>query len=143
MARMMMQRSGTEVGKEDPVAVLYEGVLRSLSRAKQCIWDGDQIGRVVEVRKVTDILTCMQAILRTELGRSAATSLSDFYAGMFTLTLEASECESTEGLDEVIGHVSQVRDAWMLSKSKLKPGRTTIPMVQSYPMHAGTMLFQA
>lgn len=137
------QRSGVEWREEDPAVVLYETALRSLSRAKQCIVDGDQIGRVMEVKKVTNTFTNLQARIRTELGRGTAVSLSDFYAAMFTLTLEASQCESTEGLDEVIGYVSRVRDAWTLSKSGPKNGAVLHQGARPNPMRAAAMFLQA
>ena len=114
---------GMEQRHEDSVAALHKAILRSLSRASQSITEDDSIGRVTEIKKVTDLLTYLQATLRMKFGRSAAVSLSDFYAAMFTLTLEASQCESTEGLDEVIGYVSRVRDACVLTAGQLRPVR--------------------
>ena len=103
----------------------------------------DQIGRIVEVKKVTNTMMQLQATLRPELGRSVAVALSDFYAAMFTLTLEASQCESTEGLDEVIGYVSRVRDAWLLAAAEAKPGKAVMQGWRPYPERAATMLFHA
>ncbi len=143
MEGMRMQDNGVESRVEEPVAVLYEAALLSLARARECIKEDDQIGRVMEVKKVTNILTYLQATLRTEIGRSAAVSLCDFYAAMFTLTLEASQCESTEGLDEVIGCMSRVRDAWVLSRSERKIEQATVQRVRLYPMGPAAMLFHA
>lgn len=142
MESMTAQQGGMEWGRE-PVEVLYETALRSLSRARQCIVEGDQIGRVMEVKKVTNTLTYLQARLRTEVGRGAAVSLSDFYAAMFTLTLEASQCESTEGLDEVIGYVSRVRDAWTLSQAHSKSGGMLYHAARSHAARTAVMFFQA
>ena len=143
MGSRLPHRSAAELRTEEPVGAFYEAALRSLSRARRCIEEDDQIGRVMEVKKVTNILTHLQAMLRTELGRSAAVSLSDFYAAMFTLTLEASQCESVEGLDEVIGYVSRVRDAWVLSTGEPKLGRATIQPARPYPVQGAAMLFLA
>ncbi len=143
MGRRGIERSESELRADEPLTVLYGAVLRSLARAKRCIEEDDQIGQVVEVKKVTNLLTHLQAALRTERSRSASVSLSDFYAAMFTLTLEASQCESTEGLDEVIGYVTQVRDAWVLSLGELKRGRTIRREMQPYPMHSAAMLLHA
>ena len=143
MEGMTMQHNGAGSRVEDPIAVLYEAALLSLARAGQCIKETDQIGRVMEVKKVTNILTYLQATLRTELGRSAAVSLSDFYAAMFTLTLEASQCESTEGLEEVIGYVSRVRDAWVLSRGEPKMQKAVTRDLRPYPVRPAAMLFHA
>jgi flagellar protein FliS len=96
------------------VVGLYDKAIRELYRAKQCVEDDDTIGRRVAVKKVVDILMYLQARLRPDVGGSAAASLSDFYAAMFTLTLEASHIASAEGFDEVIGCVRNVREAWAI-----------------------------
>ena len=97
------------------VIALYDAALRSLYRAKQCCAEDDAIGRRVAVKKVVDILMYLQARLRPDVGGTAATALSDFYAAMFTMTLEASHVASSEGFEEVIGCVRNVREAWAVA----------------------------
>ena len=97
------------------VLALYDGALRSLYRARQCCVEGDQIGRRVAVKKVVDILMYLQARLRPDVGGTAAMALSDFYAAMFTMALEASHLASSEGFDEVIACVRNVREAWAVA----------------------------
>ena len=96
------------------IVSLYDAALRSLHRAKQCVQEDDVIGRRVAVKKVVDILMYLQARLRPDVGGTAASSLSDFYAAMFTLTLEASHIASPDGFDDVIGYVRNVREAWAI-----------------------------
>jgi len=96
------------------VVALYDGVLRSLYRARECCREDDSIGRRVAVKKVVDILIYLQARLRPDVGGKPAESLADFYAAMFTLTLEASHIASVEGFDEVIACIRNVRDAWTI-----------------------------
>ena len=93
---------------------LYDGALRSLYRAIQCVHEDDTIGRRIAVKKVVDILMYLQARLRPDVGGTAAPALADFYAAMFTLTLESSHLASVEGFEEVIGCVRNVRDAWAI-----------------------------
>ena len=90
---------------------LYDGALRSLYRAIDCVREDDTIGRRVAVKKVVDILMYLQARLRPDVGGKSAATLADFYAAMFTLTLEASHLASIEGFEEVIACVRNVRDA--------------------------------
>ena len=96
------------------VVALYDAALRSLYRAKECCREDDSIGRRVAVKKVVDILIYLQARLRPDVGGKPAESLADFYAAMFTLTLEASHIASVEGFDEVIACIRNVRDAWTI-----------------------------
>jgi flagellar protein FliS len=96
------------------IVALYDGALRGLYRAKQCTIENDQHGRRVAVKKVVDILMYLQARLRPDVGGTAAKALSDFYAAMFTMVLEASHIASVEGFDEVIACVRNVREAWAI-----------------------------
>jgi flagellar protein FliS len=97
------------------VLALYDGTLRNLYRARQCSVEDDTIGRRIAVKKVVDILMYLQARLRPDVGGSAATALADFYAAMFTMTLEASHIASPECFDEVIACVRNVREAWAMA----------------------------
>jgi len=96
------------------ILVLYDATIRSLYRAKQAVEEDDVFGRRFAVKKVVDILLYLQARLRPDVGGAAAASLADFYAAMFTLTLEASHVASAEGFEEVIRCVQNVRDAWAI-----------------------------
>jgi len=105
------------------VVALYDGALRSLYRAQQSVVEDDVHGRRVAVNKVIDILMYLQARLRPDVGGTVATSLSDFYAAMFTMTLEASHIASAEAFDEVIWCVRNVRDAWAIAATDREAGK--------------------
>jgi flagellar secretion chaperone FliS len=96
------------------IVALYDGAIRFLYRAIQCVEEDDVHGRRIAVKKVIDILMYLQARLRPEMGASVAASLADFYATMFTMTLEASHLESVEQFQEVIAFVCNVREAWVV-----------------------------
>jgi flagellar protein FliS len=105
------------------VVGLYDAALRQLYRAKQSVEENDTFGRRVAVRKVVDILMYLQARLRPDVGGAAAAALSDFYAAMFTMTLEASHVASLDGFDEVIACVRNVRDAWAIVAQDPEAGK--------------------
>lgn len=105
------------------VVALYDALIRFLYRAMQCVEESDIYGRRVAVKKVLDILMYLQARLRPDVGGSAATALSEFYAAMFTMTLEASHVESVEQFQEVIACVRNVRDAWLVVARDPEAGR--------------------
>jgi flagellar secretion chaperone FliS len=96
------------------IVALYDGLIRFLYRAMQCVEEGDAPGRRVAVKKAIDILMYLQARLRPDVGGAVAASLVDFYSAMFTLTLEASHLESKEQFEEVISFVRNVREAWVV-----------------------------
>ncbi|HTD97319.1 MAG TPA: flagellar export chaperone FliS [Edaphobacter sp.] len=96
------------------VVALYDAAIRFLYRAMQCVEEEDVRGRRIAVKKFLDILMYLQARLRPDVGGSAAASLAEFYAAMFTMALEASHLESKEQFEEVIHCVRNVRDAWVV-----------------------------
>lgn len=96
------------------VVALYDAALRSLYRSMECIREDDSIGRRIAVKKVVDILMYLQARLRPDVGGATASTLSDFYAAMFTMTLEASHLQSVEGMEEVAACIRNVREAWAI-----------------------------
>jgi flagellar protein FliS len=105
------------------VLALYDGAIRFLYRAAQCVEEQDLRGRRIAVSRVLDILMYLQARLRPDLGGSTAQLLSDFYAAMFTMSLEASHYESIEQFHEVIASIRNVRDAWMVVARNPDAGR--------------------
>jgi flagellar protein FliS len=105
------------------VIALYDGMIRFLYRAMQCVEEDDTHGRRIAVKKVIDILMYLQARLRPDVGGTVAASLADFYATMFTMTLEASHIESVEQLQEVIGLVRNVREAWVVVSHDPEAGK--------------------
>jgi flagellar protein FliS len=124
MEQMTYQQQAT-VGATgvELIVALYDGALRGLYRAKQCVMEDDQRGRRIAVKKVVDILMYLQARLRPDVGGTAAVALSDFYAAMFTMVLEASHIASTEGFDEVIACVRNVREAWAIVAQDPEAGK--------------------
>jgi len=105
------------------VVALYDAMIRFLYRAVQCVEEDDVLGRRIAVKKVVDILMYLQARLRPDMGGSVAASLADFYAAMFTMTLEASHIASKEQFEEVIACVRNLRDAWVIVARDPEAGR--------------------
>src|SRR5271154_5909194 len=79
------------------IIALYDAAIRFLYRAIQGVEEQDVRGRRIAVKKTIDILMYLQARLRPDLGPEPARALSDFYAAMFTMILDASHAASKEG----------------------------------------------
>ncbi len=105
------------------VIALYDGAIRFLYRAIQCVEEDDVRGRRIAVKKAVDVLMYLQARLRPELGPRPAAALSDFYAAMFTMTLEASHAASKDQFLEVIACIRNVREAWAVAAKDPVVGR--------------------
>src|SRR5258707_694415 len=89
----------------DLVVALYDGVIRFLYAAIAAVESGDIRGRRVAVKRALAILIHLQARLRMDIGGRPAQVLSEFYASMFALILQASVAASGERFEEVIGCV--------------------------------------
>jgi flagellar secretion chaperone FliS len=96
------------------IIALYDGAIRFLHRAIQCVDERDEIGRRAAVKRAVDIIMYLQARLRTDIGGKPAAALADFYTAMFTMTLEASHVASRRQFTEVIACLRNVRDAWVV-----------------------------
>jgi flagellar protein FliS len=96
----------------DLVVALYDGVIRFLYAAISAAELGDVRGRRIAVKRALAILIHLQARLRMDIGGRPAQVLSEFYASMFALILQASVASSTQKFEEVIGCVRSIRDAW-------------------------------
>jgi flagellar protein FliS len=96
------------------IIALYDGAIRFLYRAIQCVEERDEIGRRTAVKRAIDIIMYLQARLRTDIGGKPAAALADFYTAMFTMTLEASHIASGKQFVEVIACLRNVRDAWLV-----------------------------
>jgi flagellar protein FliS len=96
----------------DLVVALYDGILRFLYAAVAAVERGDVQGRRAAVKRSLDILIHLQARLRMDIGGRPALVLSEFYASMFALILQASQAASAQRFEHVIGCVKTVRDAW-------------------------------
>jgi flagellar protein FliS len=96
------------------IIALYDGAIRFIYRAIQCVEEHDEIGRRAAVKRAVDIIMYLQARLRTDIGGKPAAALADFYTAMFTMTLEASHLASPNQFTEVIACLRNVRDAWLV-----------------------------
>lgn len=96
----------------DLVVALYDGIIRFLYAAIAAVERGDVVGRRVAVKRALAILIHLQARLRMDIGGRPAQVLSEFYASMFALILQASVGNSSERFEEVIGFVRTIRDTW-------------------------------
>ena len=96
------------------IIALYDGAIRFLYRAIQAVEEHDELGRRIAVKRAIDIIMYLQARLRTDIGGRPAAALADFYAAMFTMTLEASHHASVDQFLEVMSCLRNVREAWVV-----------------------------
>ncbi len=96
----------------DLVVALYDGIIRFLYNAMDAVERGDEHERRVAVKRALDIIIHLQARLRMDVGGKPAEALSEFYASVFALILQASQGASKAKFQHSIECVRNVRDAW-------------------------------
>ena len=96
----------------DLVVALYDGIIRFLSAASEAVERGDAAARRAAVKRALDIIIHLQARLRMDVGGRPAQALSEFYASIFAMILQASQSASRQKFEHTIGCVSNVREAW-------------------------------
>jgi flagellar protein FliS len=117
----------------DLVVALYDGIIRFLYAAISSVECGDTRARRVAVKRALAILIHLQARLRMDIGGRPAQVLSEFYASMFALILQASVASSSEKFEEVIGCVRTIRDAWRQVAAELAQEAMPTPAVAPKP----------
>jgi flagellar protein FliS len=96
----------------DLVVALYDGIIRFLYAASSAVERGDAAARREAVKRALDIIIHLQARLRMDVGGRPAQVLSEFYASIFAMILQASQSASRQKFEHTIGCVKNVRDAW-------------------------------
>ncbi len=96
----------------DLVVALYDGIIRFLYAASAAVERGDAAARRAAVKRALDIIIHLQARLRMDVGGRPAQALSEFYASIFAMILQASQSASRQKFEHTIDCVKNVRDAW-------------------------------
>jgi flagellar protein FliS len=112
----------------DLVVALYDGIIRFLYAAIDAVERGDVGGRRAAVKRALDIIIHLQARLRMDVGGKPAEALSEFYASVFALALQASQGASKAKFEQAIDCVRNVRDAWreVAKDPEVNPGPTQV-----------------
>jgi flagellar secretion chaperone FliS len=118
----------------DLVVALYDGVIRFLYAAISAVERDDVHGRRVAVKRALAILIHLQARLRMDIGGRPAQVLSEYYASMFALILQASLAAAPSRFEEVIVCIRNVRDAWRQVAADPMLGTTTPVRQNPAPM---------
>ena len=94
------------------VVALYDGIIRFLYAALAAAERDDVVARRVAVKRALAIVIHLQARLRMDIGGRPAEVLSEFYASVFALILQASSGNSPQRFEAAIHCVRDIRDAW-------------------------------
>ncbi len=94
------------------VVALYETMIADLAGAVAAIREGNIEKRSAELQHALTVLGYLQGTLNREQGGGPAVELDRFYSVMRAKVMEGHMKASAPILDSVIGHVSEICDAW-------------------------------
>jgi flagellar protein FliS len=98
------------------ILMLFDGALNSMERALQGFEQAAPGSRneIIHnnLRRAVDIIRQLNAALNLEAGGELARTLRRLYHYFDTRLTESNLRKRREGVDEVIGHLTGIRDAW-------------------------------
>jgi flagellar protein FliS len=107
MNNQVMTASSTKL-----VVMLYDGAIRNLKLAKLAIGDKNIEKTNNSVIKAQRILSELMSTLNMEDGGEISRNLMALYQYMHQRTIRANIDKNAEILDEVIGYLEELREAW-------------------------------
>ncbi len=98
------------------VLMLYEGAIRSLERSLPgfSLTDPGEANMTIHnnVQRALDIVRELNYALNMEQGGDCATTLRSLYEYFDRRLVESNRLKTSRGVEEVILHISELRDAW-------------------------------
>ncbi len=101
------------VSKTRQVVMLYEGILRNISQAREAIEQNNIPQRYNKLVKASEIIIGLQMSLDFDSGQDSAQALYDFYAQLDTRIMQLQRSQSLEQCDALIEEVRGMHDIWV------------------------------
>ena len=107
----------------DLVVMLYEGLLRFSSEARQGLEDGDPKAAGYAFTRTLDIVAHLQDTLRLDVAPEFGKALDTTYSLWTKLLVEANIQKDIEKLDIVRKQMTELKDAWKTANEEVKRER--------------------
>ncbi|MDH3283367.1 MAG: flagellar export chaperone FliS [Acidobacteriota bacterium] len=117
----------SQVDAEESMALvvrLYDGMLGFLRRGAEAMASGKKTTASESIRRATDIIGELQAVLDLDEGGEIAANLDRIYAYSLRRVAEAHSQDDPSGLVEVTKLLAPLRDAWSEASARQVPGET-------------------
>jgi flagellar secretion chaperone FliS len=115
LARGAQAYHQTHVQSRSPlelVVMLYDGALRLLEQAAMAMDARDMATKAEAMSRAMSIIAELQSTLNMQEGGAVAAQLDGLYAHMTARLLDANSQRQRAPIDEVIGLLRPLRDAW-------------------------------
>jgi flagellar protein FliS len=108
---------------EDIVVALYDGAIEFLTKAKECMLNGDVLGKHNYINRCRDILLELNDSLNMEIGGEIATSLRRLYLFMARYILQCGWRNDSIGMEKLREMLLELRSAWATCRDIVKNSR--------------------
>lgn len=109
------------------VLMCYEGAIDNLKIAIQKYRDKDYEGKYKAIGKAEDIIDELRCSLDFEKGGAIARNLESLYIYMNRRILQSDANKDTDGLNEVVGLLEELKSAWDIVVNKPAKAALTNP----------------
>lgn len=100
------------VAKTRQIVMLYDGIVRFLSQAKEAMEKNEIERRFKTLSRCSEIIMGLQACLDYEAGGETANILNDFYASIDMRIMQLHRTNDAEECQKVIDEMKQMREVW-------------------------------
>ena len=106
------QTSVVDVDRHQLIQLLFDGAVERINMAKARINASDFEGKNRLINKAIEIISGLRSFLDLDQGQEVAQNLFDLYVYCEHRLFEANVRNDQETLDEVLGHLKKIQDAW-------------------------------
>ena len=106
------QTSVVDVDRHQLIQLLFDGAVERINMAKARIAANDFEGKNRLINKSIEIVSGLRSFLDMEKGQEVAQNLFDLYVYCEHRLHEANVRNEVEILDEVLGHIKKIQEAW-------------------------------
>lgn len=119
-ANNYVETAVTEATPHKLVEMLYDGAIKNLTLMKVFMEKGDFAKKAEFSNKSLAIINSLRAGVDLEKGGEVGENLFALYDYCYRRVLEASSQNSLEMIDEVIGHLKGLKEAWAEMPENIK-----------------------
>jgi flagellar protein FliS len=108
--------------KTTQVVMLYDGLIKIVQQAKQCIGDKKFAERYQLIERACQIVAGLQGCLDFEKGGEVAQLLHDYYSGIEMRMIMIQGNNDMALCDQIVKELKIMRDSWMKVDKKTSGG---------------------
>lgn len=119
-ANNYVETAVSEAGPHKLIQMLYDGLIKNMNLAKVFIEQKNFEKKSEHINKALAILASLRGNLDLENGGDVAANLDGLYEYCYKTLFQSSAKNDLTALDEVIGHIQSLSEAWQLMPENIK-----------------------